>query len=355
MSNRYLWAKIYLVNWGIAGHEWIVALLKKHVASNKLRHAYLFTGPQGVGKRTMAVRFAQALNCPDFTENNNEPCLVCSACRRIEDMLHADFLVVRSEESSQVLKVDQVRELIHTLALSPYESNYRIALLLQFEEAHSSAANALLKTLEEPSERVIIILTADSAENLLPTVVSRCEWISFRTMTQVKLGQWLVRERKIASQKAELIAHIAAGRPGYALQLCDQEGLLEQRQQFLDDLYQLLAYTRVQRFEYVSSMTRHRDPQVVKRNLRECLLVWSDLWRDVMFCASKTAVPYINLDQLEHINAMSEKFGFFKAQTSLRALQRTLDLLGGNFNPRLAVENLMLQMPYGNIDSPPKG
>src|SRR4030067_1091410 len=169
------------MDWGMIGHDWAVNLLAEHVAFGRERHAYLFTGPSGVGRRTLALRFAQGLNCikPPVP---GQPCRVCSACKRIELMHHPDLTVVEAEREGETLKIDQVRALQHTLSLTPYEARYRIALLLRFEEAHISASNAMLKMLEEPPAQVVVILTAKSAENLLPTIVSRCEVLRLRSV-----------------------------------------------------------------------------------------------------------------------------------------------------------------------------
>src|SRR5512146_42884 len=129
------------MNWNMLGSEWAIQLLKSHVANQQLRHAYLITGPQGVGRRTLALRLAQAVNCRQPV-SPGEPCGICSNCKRLEAMQHPDLTVVQADQEGGTLKVDQVRELQHSLALSPYEANYRIALLLRFEEAHPSAENA---------------------------------------------------------------------------------------------------------------------------------------------------------------------------------------------------------------------
>ncbi len=140
------------MDWGILGHDWAVELLQGHITQGLTRQAYLITGPRGVGRRTLALRFAQALNCTQPIALGI-PCRKCRACTQIERMLHPDLAVVQAEQVGGSLKVDQIRELQRSLSLAPYEARYRIAVLLRFEEANPNAANALLKTLEEPPRR----------------------------------------------------------------------------------------------------------------------------------------------------------------------------------------------------------
>jgi DNA polymerase-3 subunit delta' len=134
------------MDWKILGHEWAVELLSQQIARGQVRQAYLFTGPRGVGRQLLALRLAQALNCPDPPQAG-QPCLTCYTCTRLERMQHPDLMVVRAEEGSRVLKVEQVREVQHNLALMPYEARYKIALFLNFQDALASVP-ALLKTLE---------------------------------------------------------------------------------------------------------------------------------------------------------------------------------------------------------------
>ena len=162
------------------GHEWAVDMLKKHVVNGTTRHAYLFCGPPGLGRRTLALRFAQALNCTTPSDAGI-PCGTCRDCRGIQSMQHADLSVVQAETEGGTLKVDQIRDMRKTMILKPYMSKYRVAIFLRFQEANDNAANALLKTLEEAPSYAVLILTADNPEQLLPTIVSRCEVLRLRT------------------------------------------------------------------------------------------------------------------------------------------------------------------------------
>jgi DNA polymerase-3 subunit delta' len=327
------------MNWELLGHDWAVDLLKEHIVRGEVRHAYLFTGPQGIGRRTLALRLAQALNCTQ-PPNPGEPCLKCRTCKQIERMQHPDLLVVQAEQTGGTLKVDQVRELQRSLALHPYEARYRLALLLRFEEAHPSAMNALLKTLEEPAPQVVLVLTAESAESLLPTIVSRCEVLRLRPLPPELVGQGLQERWGVAAEQAQLLAHISCGRPGFALRLRQEPRRLEQRQTWLDDHARLLAATRVERFAYADALAKDKDI------VRDLLSTWLSYWRDVLLIAAGSAVPIANLDRREEIEALAEQVGLRQAHQTTSTLQRTLTLLEQYVNIRLALEVLMLDLPH---------
>src|SRR5215216_5027323 len=204
-------------NWNLVGHEWAVDMLKKHVIHGTTRHAYLFAGPPGLGRRTLELRFAQVLNCQTPVEPGI-PCGECRNCRQIASMQHVDLTVTNADSEGGTIKVDQIREMRKTLTLKPYQSKFRVALFLRFQEANDSAANALLKTLEEAPSYAVLILTADNPEQLLPTIVSRCEVLRLRPL-KIEEVQKELENRGMKIGQAKLIAHISGGRFGYALRL----------------------------------------------------------------------------------------------------------------------------------------
>jgi DNA polymerase-3 subunit delta' len=327
------------MSWDILGHDWAVDLLKEHIARGDVRHAYLFTGSQGIGRRTLALRFAQALNCLQ-PPAPAEPCQTCRVCLQIERMQHPDLAVVQAEHTGGVLKVDQVRELQRSLALHPYEANYRFALLLRFEEANPNAMNALLKTLEEPAPQVVIGLTAESAESLLPTIVSRCEVLRLRPLPLKQVSQGLQSRWNLPAEQADLVAHVSGGRPGYALLLSQEQNRLAQRQAWLDEHARLLEGSRVDRFAYAEAHYKNKEA------LREALSVWLSLWRDVTLLAAGASTPIANLDRRAEIESLAAQFGLQSAHRVTVNLQHTLTLLEWNVNPRLATEVLLLDLPY---------
>lgn len=326
------------MDWGIVGHDWAVHLLQEHLLQGQVRHAYLFTGTVGVGRRTLALQFARAINCTRPPEPGSF-CGSCRSCTQIEKMQHPDLSIIQAEKPGGSLLIDQVRALQHTLALAPYESRYRIALILRFEEATISAQNALLKTLEEAPGQVILLLTASDAESLLPTIVSRCEELRLRSMPLGTLEKTLVEKWNTPEDEAHRLAHLSGGRLGLALRLREDTGLLETRLELAGDAFRLLENNRRERFAYVERNFKDKE------RMRWALEVWSSVWRDVMISAGGAITPPVNLDHLDEIGTLGRKVGFEKAAALTAALEHGQDQLDANVNTRLLVENLLLEWP----------
>jgi len=326
------------MDWNILGHEWAVALLQAHIQRGEVRHAYLLCGPSGVGRRTLAIRLVQALNCLEPPELGGF-CSTCLTCRQIERMQYSDLLVVQAEQVGGILKVDQVRELQRSLSLAPYQGRYKTALLLRFEEANANAMNALLKTLEEPAPQVIILLTADSPESLLPTIVSRCEVLRLRPLSMDLLSQGLQERRGYPGEKARLLAHLSSGKPGLAVRMAEQPEQLEQRAACLDDLSRLISASMVERFDYADAVAKD------KAAMREKLLIWLSFWRDVTLKVSGTRAPLTNLDRTDEISELAARLDLHFASHLASSLAQSIEMLDQNVNPRLIVENIMLDLP----------
>jgi DNA polymerase III subunit delta' len=324
--------------WDLLGHEWAARLLSDHAAGGRLRHAYLFTGPRGVGRRTLALRLAQAVNCLQ-PQAPGMPCGACSTCLRLERMQHPDLAVLQAETEGGVLKVEGIRELQHSLSLAPYEARYRVALLLRFEEANASAANALLKTLEEPPPQVILLLTAESAEGLLPTIPSRCEVVRLKALPLQTVEEGLRERWNLEPERARLLAHLSGGRPGYALRLQAQPELLEQRQAWLEDAIHLLRLNRLERFDWAEKASKDKD------TARQALEAWLSLWRDILLRAGGAQTPLNNLDRLAEIESLVTRVDLACARRAVAAIDKTIEQLRSNVNARLALEVLMLDLP----------
>jgi len=345
-------------DWDILGHEWAISLLKGQLRraqsqEQAVSHAYLFSGAKGVGRRTLALRFAQALNCPNPL-NAGTPCRTCRTCQQIEQMKHPDLTVIQAAQEGGTLKVEQIRDLQHQLALAPYAARYRIALLLRFEEAHPSAANALLKNLEEPPPQVIFLLTANSPQSVLPTILSRCQVLRLNPPPRAYTAQGLHAHWQIPLAEAHTLTHISGSRPGYALWLHNHPEVLEQRHEMLDKLQWLFTANRVERFSFASDIADYRgkDPEkkaAMQLQLNETLLTWLSFGRDVLLLSSnrteETHLPVINLDRLDEMRNLAHRLDVHTAYCMVVSLERALQRLERNVNARLALETLFLDLP----------
>jgi DNA polymerase-3 subunit delta' len=334
-----------IMGWQITGHGWAAELLRQQIVGDKLRHAYLFSGPTGVGRRTLALRFAQAVNCTQ-PPAPGDACGKCQTCQQIERMQHADLTVVQAEEAGAVLKVKPIRELQHTLALSSYMGGYRIALLLRFEAANANAQNALLKTLEEPNPKVLLLLTADDPENLFPTITSRCELLRLRPMAIDDLAGVLESQDNLPKDKAQLLAHISAGRVGYAKRLASDEEMLEKRKQWMGDMLALLPANKIERFHYSEKISRtgKKDRAEAKSVLLEGMAYWLSFWRDVLLVGTESGTQITNIDLRESINQMAEVVAPRDAARAVSALERAFKRIQ-TANLQLMLDNILLDWP----------
>ncbi|HNB36309.1 MAG TPA: DNA polymerase III subunit delta' [Anaerolineales bacterium] len=330
-------------NWNLLGHEWAVDMLRRHVARGETRHAYLFAGAPGLGRRTLALRLAQALNC-EKPVAPGEPCYTCRTCKQIDAMQHPDLSIVQAVDEDGnakdggTLRVDQIREVQRTLNLKPYQSPYRIAMFLRFQEANDNAANALLKTLEEAPPHAVLLLTADNPEQLLPTINSRCEILRLRPLPVEAIAADLM-ERGVEEDRARLLAHISGGRPGFARRLVEDASVLEKREERLNDLQTLLPSTRVEKFSYAEKLAKDKDA------MRQTILVWLSYWRDVLLRVAGAETPLINIDRNMEIEFLAGRLDLSSARKTVSQLEEALEKLDRNVNSRLLAEVLLLDLP----------
>ena len=329
------------MTWDLIGHEWAVQLLRGHILNDSLRHAYLITGPQGVGKSNLAIRFIQALNCPE-KGSTAIPCLVCPTCKRIGRLEHPDLFPISVEEDSKNIKVDQIRELIRSLSLSPYESDRRFGLLLDFQTATPSAQNSILKTLEEPPGSVVLILTAISPDALLETITSRCEEIKLNTVPLDTTSQGLVDFHNIPGDEAEFLAHISGGKPETALAMHADPEILERRKNLLDEHLQILAGNSVKRFAYAEELSKDH------RKVNELLDWWISIWQYIMHQSGHSNMPLENIDRQEDIQLILQQVDLTASREALDRFRRAYRLLNVNANLKLTLEDLLLGLPTVN-------
>jgi DNA polymerase-3 subunit delta' len=326
----------------IVGHEWAVRLLSNAVTHGRVGHAYLFTGPDHIGKMTLARTFAAALNCE--AAPRERPCGRCRPCQLIAADKHPDVRVVVpevSERGTPSIKIETARRLQQDLNLSPYEARYKIALLRRFDTANPNAANAFLKTLEEPPGYVVILLTAADSDSVLPTINSRCRTVGLRPLPTAQIEEALMTRFGVAAGEANLLAHLADGRLGWAVAAHQTPEPLQERQAQLAALQQALGGSLVARFALAEALARKADA------LPGLLRTWLSWWRDLALLAygrrSDDAIS--NIDQVEQLHQWATRWPRPQVLAALRQTEAALRQLAQNGNARLVLENVLLTYP----------
>ncbi len=331
------------MTWNICGHESAAAFLRAHTQSDKLRHAYLITGPQGVGRRTLALAFIKALNCTKPPEPGDF-CNQCTACRQINAQTYPDLTILEPAEGSKDLRIEQIRTMQQTLSLAPFQGKYRTILIPNFQQATTAASNALLKSLEEPPARAVLILTADSKESLLETISSRCETVRLGPLPVEQAQRYLEERFGIPADRAALLAHLSSGRIGAAIRYEQDPSLLDSYRNALETLEDLLGETKRARLRFVEVQLRQKGA------LREVVAVqlsaWLTFWRDVMIVSSGADVPLVNQEKAAFVGLTAGQVSLAEVELLLNLHEKALNQLDKYVNPRLVIENILVRLPH---------
>lgn len=322
-------------DWPIVGHRWAAELLAHHIENDQVSHAYLFTGPEGVGRTTLALAFAQALVC----EAEERPCGVCRACRHVAAGLHPDVKLVEPEGGT--LRVEQVREVTREASRRPLEAPYRVFILTHMERAHPAAANALLKTLEEPPPYVVIVLTAASEDVILPTLVSRCQVLALRPVPEADLVAALQERWGVSAQEAVLLARLSGGRPGWALRAREDTSFWALRDRVFD-LVHTFAETPGR---WVRLQEAERWAQEDEEHRLRLLHLLQGVYRDILVLQEGKEEAVRNVDRLDVLRTWADQLAVEDVAAFFRRLLDTQRYMQGNINARLALDVLFLHAP----------
>ncbi|RLT35852.1 MAG: AAA family ATPase [Chloroflexi bacterium] len=346
-------------HWGVYGQTSAVASLQHAIASGRLAHAYLFSGPEGIGKATLARRLAQALVCeasPGLLADDDagrgdaasagevRPCLVCRACTQVEAGTSPDIERItvggicdeggaghrdHSADGSTRIRICQVRRLERVASLTPYQSPRRVFIIDTADELQREAAHALLKTLEEPPASVLLIMLATDIDALLPTVRSRCQEIALRPMSHRALAEVLSTDGGMDPATARALAEESHGRYGLAMRLHTDPSLGMLRETAMLDAARIAAGGRNERFDYAATLAGRWSRE--RLSVLETLEVWRGWWRARLVEAGCTP----DLAQCSAPDALR----------ALRAVTRARTHLLENTYPQLALEVMMLDLP----------
>jgi DNA polymerase-3 subunit delta' len=335
----------------IIGQEKAIQFLKRAMAQEKLPHAYLFVGIPGVGKTSTAVALAQGINCAQ--SKNGEGCGKCISCRQFVSGNFPDLRIVEPE--GQFIKIEQVREIDRSMGFKPVSGRYRVVIVRRAEMMTPEAANAFLKTLEEPPPGNILILNVTEPRDLLPTIVSRCQKVGFRPIPASLVAQGMVEKANLDYEKALLLARIAEGSLGRALAMAEK-GFLEKRQEYISSLLSLRSISDTEALEMALRFTgkekkKEHDEKgeeggkIEKEDIPLLFGVWKSCYRDMALIRSEGPEDeIINRDLCLELKKAAQGLKINHLVSSLLLIdQGESDFLHSR-NTDLMMENLILDL-----------
>lgn len=329
--------------WQVIGQTRAVSLLQHSLESGMLAHAYLLVGPPHVGKMTLALNLAQALNC----EAAERPCGECPSCRKIDSAGHADVQVIGLAQNgdsaeAKLIGIDQIRQMQHSACLPPFEGKHKVFIIDSAELLSIEAANCLLKTLEEPVGKVTFLLLTVNDSLLPATVVSRCQRLELPPLATAEIASALAA-RGIESPRAELLARLSHGCLGWAITTATDDSMLQQRDREVDRLLSVITADFEERFTYVAPLAAQFNQN---RGLVYSMLdLWLDYWRDLMLVKIGCRDLITNIDRLARLAEMAQGYRLAQIRAFIESLQAAAEQLRQNANPRLVLEVLMLDIP----------
>ena len=315
----------------IIGHERQKDILRRALSGGRLAHAYLFAGPEGVGKRLMALAVARVLFCTEGTG-----CGECPACRKLGHRNHPDLHVLEPDGNS--IKIEQVRAIQRDLSLRPLEGRRKVCLIEAAELMTTAAANALLKTLEEPRGDTLLILLSSQPQRLLETIRSRCQMLQFPRQSQELIRASLQTQLGVADDEAHVLAALSEGSFKKAFGK-DRQLYLEERRTLLKTLTALSAGSILPTLEFAEQLAGD------KATLPDILEIFQAFYLDVLLTLhGRGTAELVNLDLAEKVRRVAGREDVTNVLAKLEALKGARWQLERNLNPQLVMEVLLLRL-----------
>lgn len=312
----------------IKGQDRAIEIVKERIKQKRLTGAYLFVGPEGVGKKLFAKTMAKVLNCE---EEGIDSCDKCPSCVKIDKEEHCDFHTIAfssAEDASDAIKIEVIRQLQKNISLRSYEGKKKIFVINDAHKLTEEAANAFLKTLEEPPGDSLIILITSKPQLLFNTIVSRCQSLKFYSLSRPVMNEILRRDYLLESELAHFLSYFSEGRIGYALALKEAD-VLREKNKIIDEFF-------------LSGKSSPRQlPITEKKQLQRYLNILTAWFRDIYLI--KEGISYselINLDRKEELLRMAGRYSFSDLSGVFNSISDSLLYLQQNVNIRLLLSNL---------------
>ena len=325
------------------GNQRIVDFLTSVRTRQLLHHAFLFFGPAHVGKSYLARLFCQAILCSSPATSGIAGCGACQSCQALHRQVHPDFVHLERLEDSESgkqktqISIAQVRQLQTALDLRPFYDGYKVALIQDADTLSSEATNALLKTLEEPAGKSVIILVCNALGSVPATIRSRCQLAEFTPVSFQEMLHGLTQRGFGASQTAQA-AGLAMGRPGLALRFLETPEAYEAQLAKLDELLAAIAAPLEQRFALIQRVLQRSDARAAV----EMLAGWRRIFRDMLLLRTGNSAYLTVPARHQELQTLAGRYALVRLAGILGRIDTIARYLDANVNPRLAMENVAL-------------
>lgn len=318
----------------IIGHEVIIKNLKQAIRNNNIAHSYLFEGPQSIGKKKLAKIFAKTLLCKS---GGLEPCNKCSSCIKIDSGNHPDFYIISPE--GNYFKKEQVDEIQRTMRMLPYEGVRKVYILEDIHKMTQEAENSFLKTLEEPPDYAVIIMTVINSYSILPTIVSRCQVVRFNSVDNKKIQDMLIHKFNKSKEEARFIASFSNGIVGKAINLAKSDEFKSLRKEVISTIDEILNSDRFRVFSISQFFEENKE---YIEDILDMMTLW---FRDLLIIKESGNSEFlINKDKIDILNSHCYKLSRNKIHDIIDMIARTKNNIFSNVNFQLAIEVLLLEM-----------
>lgn len=344
------------LNWPVLGNTHIVDFLAKNLAKNSIAGAYIFAGPEKLGKNTIASFFAYSLLCEKRDTGVALPCGECASCRQhlsaevVKDeeslaSVHPDFHLLQRDKDKKNISIEQVRDFIRTLGMSSFLNSYKIGIIKHAESLSEDAANALLKTLEEPKDKVVVILLVSNIESLPATIASRAQVLNFRPVKSDVIYEYLIKEHGVNRSQAISLARLSLGRPALAVKFLEDKDFFSRYEKRVKVFLDFFRVDLSVRYAAIAEILGDKaSGQEATKIAKKILEAWQGVVRDLFL------LSYGQEDLIQHELVMSE-LNEQRAKINLplllklsAELTQAENYLKANVNPKAVLESVAMQV-----------
>ena len=321
----------------VVGQEKAIKYLLKSIKEDNIASSYIFTGKEGVGKKTTAIQFAKSIHCENI-QDNWQSCENCNSCRKINMQICPDFQIIEPEKGT--LKIEQIRKFCKEIHIKPFENNKKIYMINNAENLTIDAANCLLKTIEEPPEYAVIILICSNINAMLPTIISRCQALYFGTISSTEIEKNILKKSKLEISKIKLISKIAQGSIGKAYNMMSDGDYFNRREALLNSVAEIIPgkmdsaiFDRKEKI--FSDLSKSNE-------ILETILLW---YRDLLLIKELNCKKYIvNDDKLKILKSKAELYSKNILIDILEYLLQIQEYIKRNVNKNIIFETLVIKL-----------